>query len=124
MIEKNIYVPIYDFDIHVINIDDEGDSFRLRSIMNDFGCDDESIDDECTKVLKGRIDGGCLFRKLDERAFLLILSKFSSDATRINIIGHEKRHIEDRILEYCSVEDIEAAAYLAGYLSEKLYINE
>jgi hypothetical protein len=33
----------------------------------------------------------------------------------------EKRHIEDRLLDYCGVKDIEASAYLAGYISKFMY---
>ena len=32
--------------------------------------------------------------------------------------NHEKRHLEDRILKFCDIDDMEAAAYLAGFLSE------
>lgn len=35
--------------------------------------------------------------------------------------NHEKRHIEDRVLEYCGITDIEASAYLAGYISKFMY---
>lgn len=37
------------------------------------------------------------------------------------VVNHEKRHIEDRILQHCGIDDIEAAAYLAGYLSKFIY---
>lgn len=32
---------------------------------------------------------------------------------------HEKRHVEDRILNNCNIKDKEASAYLAGYLADK-----
>lgn len=35
---------------------------------------------------------------------------------------HEKRHVEDRILSNCNINDKEASAYLAGYLADK-FVN-
>ena len=43
----------------------------------------------------------------------------SSEKNRDNCYSHEKRHIEDRVLEWYSVNDIESAGLLAGFLGEK-----
>ena len=44
-----------------------------------------------------------------------------NERTRANVYSHEKRHIEDRVLQYASVDDIESAGLLAGFLGEKFY---
>ena len=36
-------------------------------------------------------------------------------------VNEKKRHVEDRILEHVGINDIEASAYLAGYLSQYMY---
>lgn len=40
---------------------------------------------------------------------------------RAEIYSHEKRHIEDRVLDFFSVNNIESAGLLAGFLGEKFY---
>lgn len=67
------------------------------------------------------MNGGSTFRNLDMKQFLVIIHPCKNEQTRRMVVNHEKRHIEDRILQHCAIDDIEAAAYLAGYLSKFIY---
>ena len=52
---------------------------------------------------------------------MILLYPQTSKASRINCLGHEKRHLEDRILKHCHIDDLETAGYLAGFLTKKLF---
>ena len=80
-------------------------------LINDVGKD---IENEC-------MNGGDTFRNLDMKSFLVIIYPCKDEETRRSVVGHEKRHVEDRLLQHCFVNDIEASGYLAGYLSRYIY---
>lgn len=116
-----IRVPIYDFKIVVVEIESKEDKNRVIEIMIKFGCSSEHIEDESNGIEQECMNGGNTYRQLGSRKILVTIYPCKNEATRREILNHEKRHIEDRILEYCGVDDIEASAYLAGYLSRYMY---
>lgn len=118
---RNIRVPIYDFKIGLIEIESKEDKDRVVEIMTKFGCSSEDIEDESNGIEQECMNGGNTYRQLGNRKILVTIYPCKDEATRREILNHEKRHIEDRILEHCGVDDIEASAYLAGYLSRYIY---
>jgi len=50
----------------------------------------------------------------------IILYKQKNKKREMVALMHEKRHLEDHILDYCNIRDYEAAGYLAGWLMKKL----
>lgn len=46
---------------------------------------------------------------------------FTSLSNQVEVFTHEKRHVEDRICEWLGINDIEASAYLAGFLGVKFW---
>jgi hypothetical protein len=65
-------------------------------------------------------NGGDHFFNGNKKASMIILYPMTSIKNRNSILCHEKRHMEDRILSFCRIDDLEAAAYLAGYLAKKM----
>lgn len=121
MIKKNIHVPLYDFNITYLEIESRSDIRDVRKEMNKLNANEEQIEEVLDNIINDRIDGGETLRNLNLKKILIIIYRCSSERERRNVINHEKRHAEDRILEYIGINDIEAAAYLAGYLSEYIY---
>ena len=66
-------------------------------------------------------DGGYTLTSLGRKIFCVVILPQSSEEQRLAVIDHEKRHIEDDLLEHCSVTCKEASAYLAGYLTRCFY---
>lgn len=114
-------IPLYDFDVMYLQVESPMDAEILRQEMSDFGCPEDDIDDEVGNLLNGRYNGGDTFRNMRQKKFLIVILPCTREKERRKVVGHEKRHIEDRILEHCAVNDIEAAAYLSGYLSQFIY---
>lgn len=112
-------IPLYYINVTLIQIDDEND---IDEIIVE--CEEMKIGEEEQDVIKdyinrGSTNGGDTYRNLDLCKFLVIFYPFTSEKMRYNVLSHEKRHIEDRILQWASVDDIESAALLAGFLGEK-----
>lgn len=120
MIKRSFNIPIYNFDVFFVEVEGKEDVTPLRRLLRKQGLSDEIEGEILSAVEEGSFDGGWTLSALGRRLFYVILLPMSSEESRVNVLNHEKRHIEDDLLEYCGVDDKEAAAYLAGYLSLKL----
>lgn len=114
-------IPIYDFDVTILEVESKEDKAEVNAILSNLTPDKESIDEVLVYIEDGSMNGGDTFRNLLRRKFVVVLYPFKDIETRREVINHEKRHIEDRVLEYCGITDIEASAYLAGYISKFMY---
>ena len=114
-------IPIYDFDVTILEVESKEDKDEVNTILSNSFLHKESIDEVLGYIEDGSMNGGDTFRNLYHRKFVVVLYPFKDIETRREVINHEKRHIEDRVLEYCGITDIEASAYLAGYISKFMY---
>lgn len=114
-------IPIYDFDVTILEVESKEDKAEVNTILSNIIPDKESIDEVLGYIEDGSMNGGDTFRNMGYKKFIVVLYPFKDVETRREIISHEKRHIEDRLLEYCGISDIEASAYLAGYISKFMY---
>ena len=121
MKKKTFKVPIYDYTVVFIEIESSEDADKVVPIFKSLKMVDEDIESEVARIKRGCYDGGNTWRNLERKTFMILLYPFSSSLKRRNVLNHEKRHLEDRILEHCQINDLEAAGYLAGFLSEKIY---
>ena len=115
---KKIKIPIYDYDVKMIEVE-KGD--KPSKVTKECGSLTKADRKLISSNIKNEyIDGGVLYYNLSRRKFVIIVYMVTSKKNRIEIIGHEKRHVEDRLLNHCAVTDLEAAGYLSGWLAKKL----
>ena len=112
-------IPLYDVDVLIVQIESPEDKEEIKKICEEKNIDfTEEFEDA---ILRGAVNGGDTYRDLNNRNIVMFLYPFDDVKKRQNILCHEKRHIEDRVLSYFGVDDIESAALLAGFLGEKLF---
>lgn len=114
-------IPIYDFEVTILEVESKDDKSEVNTILSSFIPNKESIDKVLGYIEDGSMNGGDTFRNMLYKKFIVVLYPFKDVETRREVINHEKRHIEDRLLDYCGIKDIEASAYLAGYISKFMY---
>ena len=114
-------IPIYDYEVTFIEIDGKSDKEEVVDEMISFGCRIEDIRNIERYIELEYTNGGDTFRDMDKKHFLVVISPCTSKEIRRDVVNHEKRHIEDRLLEWIGIQDIEASAYIAGYLSRYIY---
>ncbi len=119
---RRFKIPIYDYSVVLAELESKDDSEELKKVLNWINAGKEDTEEMVAGLRNGLHDGGYTYCDLRKKKFLILLFPFTSPPERMNTLGHEKRHMEDRIMEHCRVDDIEAAGYLAGFLTKKLFI--
>ncbi len=116
---KRFIIPMYDFRVTLVEVRDE-DNIKKVLKACDFVKGTEYHTEVKDNLENGYHDGGHFFYNMRKRVGLILIYHQTSKKRRLECIGHEKRHLEDRLLKYYSVDDFEAAAMLSGYLTRKL----
>jgi hypothetical protein len=120
MIRFSFKIPLYRVSVTLVQSDGD-DSDEVKSLLKSHHIDTKEIDYITDGIKNGAMNGGNTFTNMDFKKVLCFFYKNENDKRRDGLYGHEKRHIEDRVMEYFIVNDIESAGMLAEYLSERFY---
>lgn len=112
-------LPYYKVDVTLLQVEGKKDENYVAQLL-------KSIDAEDTEytlegIRRGAVNGGDTYRDLNNKRMAVLFYPMEDNIHRAEIYSHEKRHIEDRVLEFFGVNDIESAGLLAGFLGEKFY---
>lgn len=118
---KRFNIPLYNYGVSLVEVETKADAEIIHKELERNRIDASDISEIKEEISQGKHNGGYTYRNEQSKMFCVILFPCTSPIQRLNILGHEKRHIEDRIAEYTGLEGIEALGYLAGFLSEKLF---
>lgn len=121
MLIHEFSIPIFDFDVQLLQIEMPQDSTQFREEAARFGMEEEDIEEECARIERDAKDGGNTYRNGKFKRFLVVFYNMTSVEEREQVWAHEKRHIEDRIMQFCGIDDIETAGYIAGYLGNEFH---
>lgn len=122
MIKKLFDVPIYEWNITMLEIESVEDIPELNKWCELF---ETQFQNDASSIVTNNKDTGVTYIDHTAQKALIIILPSTSKEQRISTICHEKRHLEDFILEDTGVNDKEAAGYLAGYLSKyMIYDNQ
>ena len=113
------HIPLYEVDVTMIQIESSEDADKVSRLLKRVGAEKDDYDDVISAIRRNAVNGGETFRDLRHRRMLLLFYLFDNDNERAETYYHEKRHLEDRILQFFNVNDIESAGLLAGWLGKK-----
>lgn len=112
-------VPLYDINVTLVQVESPDDADEVKVCCEEIELLPEDTTATLEFIRQDKCDGGDTWRNFDKGQMFVIFYRMTNGRVKRNRYGHEKRHVEDRILQWCGVNDIEAAAYLAGFLSEQ-----
>jgi len=116
---KKFKVDIYEWKVTLMETNSVKDFKKVKKQLLSIGVSKDDLD--YVKTNLSRVNGGDHFYHSNRKESILILYRMTSKKQRINILCHEKRHLEDRIKEFCHLGGtIEPLGYLAGYLGKML----
>ena len=114
---------MYDWNVKLIELNKKDKFKELNTVLKRFKIylNKEDVKDISIKVDENYTGGGCSLIDSMFRIAVILIYPQENKADGINTLCHEKRHLEDEIIIKHDLNgEIEAAAYLAGYLAEKL----
>ena len=114
-------VPMFDFEVKLIQIEGKKDYAQVKKHEWLQDIPDEDKEEIFQNVKDDVCDGAYVLRNLNLKQLIVVFYRFESEEKRVNVYAHEKRHVEDRIMEYLHIEDFETAGYIAGYLAVEFY---
>lgn len=123
MVKEKLEVPIYGYTLWLIKLSFKDYKLKKKLTSEKIGLKDEDInlDEETCKEIDesigaGEYNGAITCHRGSQRQIVVLFYPIDDEERVVEIYNHEKRHVEDDILNFLNINDSEAAAYLAGYL--------
>lgn len=120
MIIKRFKVPIYRWRVEVIDLKDYDDKELIMNKLRRYKFSEEDYEEISEKIDKGAYNGGTTYYNSSELLCIILLYKHKSIMEKVETLLHEGRHVTDEILKIHNIDDIEAAAYLQGFIDMSL----
>lgn len=76
-------------------------------------------DELCDCIGGDKFNGASTFWHSGNHTGIIVFYRMESDERKLVCYAHEKRHLEDHILEYLGIHDIETAGYISGWMAPK-----
>lgn len=114
-------IPLYKINVTMVQAVDKSEADEVCKVLKRNHIDKKFIEDIVDGVRRGGCNGGETFRDFRYKRMFVFFYPYDNNMARAEVYSHEKRHIEDRVLEYFGVNDIESAGLLAGFLGEQFY---
>lgn len=119
---KHIPVEIYGWNVYFFDMGKiERKDPLLKKLSKLIG--EENIGTVKTIAYSETHDGGDHFFQSKYKESVVIVYKTTSRKQKINIVLHELQHSVDRICLNTSIDDLEARAYLMGYIGSQIIPN-
>lgn len=112
-------IPFCNVDVTLLQVEGKEDEKDVAELLKSVGVEDPEY--TLDGIRRGAVNGGDTYRDLNHKRMAVLFYPMEDNKRRAEIYSHEKRHIEDRMLEFFGVNDIESAGLLAGFLGEKFY---
>lgn len=121
MIRKNMNIPIYNYKLNVVELEDTGDADIVTKMLKKADMDPDFIAEIVGDLRDEARNGGWTLCHFGRKHIFVILLPMTSEKVRRRVLHHELRHVADDILGHADIKDKEAAAYLAGFLAENVF---
>lgn len=116
---KRFRIPIYEYDVIYVELEKtSGEADAIEKLLISIGATTEDINEMVQDVKDSRSGGGNHFYNFRKEISLIIIDPHKDIVRKTSTIAHEKRHMEDRILQHFKIDDIESAGLLSGYLAK------
>lgn len=122
MISKTIKIPIFNHTLHVFEVEKRKDADKLIKELKSLEIiSDKEEEDDIRKNIDSECDGATTYYRKGDCTLVVVIYIQTKDARRREVLAHEKRHVEDDILEHLGINDKETAGYLAGWLAKEVF---
>ena len=120
MIAQYIQLGNRDWNVLIYYGVDKEDFIEVEDSLLQVGCPKEDIEDAFT-VLSNK-NTGFTFSNTEYKMSIVCIGRSTNVSQMVNTAIHEAKHVQSHICSYYKIkEDSETAAYLIGYLVQRMY---
>lgn len=119
MVKYKFTIPLYGVRVTLVQVESTLDYPSVERLLRPVRVTPELKKEIREYIEDGSANGGITFRNMTVRTCVVVFYQMRSELDRAEVYSHEKRHIEDRVLNWAGVDDIESSALLAGYLGRQ-----
>ena len=114
-------LPYYNVTVTLLQVESAEDADKVMPYLRSVKAESDDIQYTVDGIRRGAVNGGDTYRDLCNKRMLVLFYPMENAERKAEIYFHEKRHVEDRVLQFHGVNDIESAGLLAGFLGVKFY---
>ena len=118
MIYKKFRLDYFDWDIHFLEVQSKEDLPEIKKIFKKLNISGKPIFKEVKKDYQG--GGWHICDNLKGWSMIFIYRQVKK-AKRFQDISHEKRHMEDNLLQWFNIKDSESSAMLSHNIAKLIY---
>lgn len=119
MIKHKFKIPLFGIWVTLLQVESFSDAPEAWKFLSSIHVEESLKGEVRDTILRNACNGGTTFRNMQLRSIVVVFFRMRTLADRAEVYSHEKRHIEDRVLKWAGVDDIESSALLAGYLGRQ-----
>lgn len=119
MIKHKFKIPLFGIRVTLLQVESFSDAPEAWKFLSSIHVEESLKGEVRDTILRNACNGGTTFRNMQLRSIVVVFFRMRTLADRAEVYSHEKRHIEDRVLKWAGVDDIESSARLAGYLGRQ-----
>jgi len=116
-----ININIYDWDIYYMEIKGKVNPKKIKKYLSKVKANKESVEEILKWNREKSKNGGLHLYNTYLRATLIAVFNPKNKKAKVEIISHEIWHSVSRIREHLSLKGDESGAFMAGYISEKIF---
>ena len=98
MKKMEFQLPYYKVDITLLQIESEKDKNDVAELLKSIDAEDPEY--TLDGIRRGAVNGGDTYRDLNNKRMVVLFYPMEDDIHRVETYSHEKRHIEDRVLNF------------------------
>lgn len=122
MLKQYFVIPKYNWKVYVYYYVTCYYLNEILTKLRSMGCTGKYLEDAYRNMSSCQLNSGITYSNNTQKHSLMVISSTSTPAQFMNSLLHEQYHLIEHIVEKYNINPFsEEAAYLAGFIGQKMY---
>lgn len=122
MLKQYFVIPKYNWKVYVYYYVTCHYLNEILTKLRSMGCTGKHLEDAYRNISSCQLNSGITYSNNNQKHSLIVISSTSTPAQFMNSLLHEQYHLIGHIVEEYNINLFsEEAAYLAGFIGQKMY---
>lgn len=122
MLKQHFTIPKYNWEVDVYYYVTCYYLNEILTKLRSMGCTGKHLEDAYRNMSSCQLNSGITYSNNTQKCSLIVISSTSTPAQFMNSLFHEQYHLISHIVEEYNINPFgEEAAYLAGFVGQRIY---